>query len=279
MRAFHTNCTAPFFANGGKDYCVADFDLLCSVLSALFWRRENGSISMITDKEGLKFYKENGLEDIWDGGVHALLPDLKNIDNIAFWAAGKLYALKTQKAPCVMIDTDFIVWDKLNLQEGVTVAHREELGEAVYPEASAFRMKEDYRFNESWDWSELACNTAFAAFDSEDFKNYYTDCAIDFISNAKECDSVLTYMVFAEQRLLAMCAKEKGVKISALMDYRELFGKVKYTHLWGYKQVLRENGAERTAFCRKAADRIAREFPEYAELLKKVRYLSGYFGG
>lgn len=279
MRAFHTNSTAPFFASGGTEYTIPDFELLCSALSALSWRKSNGTISMITDKIGAEYYKKNGIEQIWDGGVLPLLDSQPNIDSIAFWAAGKLYALRTQKAPCAMIDTDFIVWNKLYLNEGITVAHREELGEDIYPGRQAFKISGSYHFNENWSWNEFACNTAFAYFDDDSFKDYYTDCAFDFINHAYECDSVLTYMVFAEQRLLAMCAKEKGVKINTLMDYRELFNKVNYTHLWGYKQVLRENEWERRAFCERMANRIKKDYPEYADILKNVQGLSEYFGG
>lgn len=278
IKAFHINSTAPFFASNQQDlYKQDDFDLFCSVLSALAWQRAGGSISMITDKTGLEFYKSQNLCTIWDGGVLPILEEVPSIDNIAFWAAGKLFALQTQNAPCVMMDTDFIAWEIPEFEEGITVAHREPVNPSVYPDKSAFKMNENYIFPKDALWSELPCNTAFAYFDNDDFKNYYTSSAFDFMKNANHCDNVLTYMVFAEQRLLAMCAAEKGVKINSLLDYSKLEASKKYTHLWGYKQILRENENERTAFCSRCALRIESDFSEYVTTLKKSETLGIYF--
>jgi hypothetical protein len=58
MNAFHTNWTEPFFArNPGRAYSLADYELLTIVLSALEWRRHNGSIRMITGPAGADYYR------------------------------------------------------------------------------------------------------------------------------------------------------------------------------------------------------------------------------
>ena len=48
MQAFHSNWTIPFFIrNPHIEYRIEPFELLTTALSALEWRRENGSIRMI----------------------------------------------------------------------------------------------------------------------------------------------------------------------------------------------------------------------------------------
>lgn len=50
MQAFHSNWTRPFFIrNPHIEYRIEPFELLTTALSALEWRRENGSIRMICD--------------------------------------------------------------------------------------------------------------------------------------------------------------------------------------------------------------------------------------
>ena len=99
IEAFHSNWTMPFFnANPHKEYYVEDFEILTTILSALKWREKNGSVKMITDKVGADYYKSIGLENIWDLGIDLSLDNINDkIDSNIFWAAGKLYALKSEK--------------------------------------------------------------------------------------------------------------------------------------------------------------------------------------
>lgn len=74
MKAIHINSTAPFFANSPeKEYEIDDFEVLCTILSALKWREKNGSIMMVTDSIGADYYKRLGLDSIWDGGIDSSL--------------------------------------------------------------------------------------------------------------------------------------------------------------------------------------------------------------
>ena len=262
MRAFHIIDTAPI-RRLGKEYSPEDFDILCQIISAMSWKRKNGEIALVADNVATEALGD--IVKIYDK-VYTL-PDTSEIDNIAFWAGGKIYALAEQNAPCVMLDTDFIVWDKLDFNDCITVAHREEVNNDIYPDKTAF-VTDSYEFDDDWDWNELACNTAFAYFSDNEFKNYYTACSKDFMKACKNCDNVLTYMVFAEQRLLAMCAEKKGVRINSLMDYTSLDEDERFTHLWGYKQILRENDDERNNFCHRCINRIKSDFPECLEILK-----------
>ena len=284
MQAFHSNWTRPFsIRNPHMQYRIEPFELLTTALSALEWRKQNGSIRMICDTPARRYYESLGLCFLWDDGVFPLLDAVpEDVNAEAFWAAGKLYALAAMPSPCVMIDTDFICWKPIDeLLTGLDAAaiHREDILPSIYPGKTAFARTEDFPL-EAFDWTVQPFNTALAYFGSDDFRRYYTDTAIRFMRCSPEADDVLTYMVFAEQRLLAMCAREKGIRIAALSDLPALFGGAQngyFTHIWGFKQQMRENPALYEKFCRKCAARLQKDFPEEASRIAKVAELSLFF--
>lgn len=280
MNAVHINWTKPFFERNDGEYRIEDFELLTTVLSALKWQEKNGSIKMITDTVGAQYYRQNGFDGLWDGGIHIALDDIKE-DAYMFWAAGKLHAVKNEEVPLAVIDTDFIVWEEILFDKlpDLTVIHDEELYPDVYPDVNAFRMKGAYRFDPSWDWRIKALNTAFYVIKSCELLDLYTTEAIYFMENSEPQDDPLRYMVFAEQRLLPMCAAKIGCEADTFSTLERLFrnGEGWFTHIWGMKQQMRENAELRDAFCRRCAERIWRDFPDWGEKLRKAEPLSRYF--
>lgn len=263
MNAIHIISTAPFFAKKSGAFFQEDFDLYCTVLSALSWRKHNGDISLYTDTAGAEYYKKIGLCDIWNEVRICIPDDLEGIDPQMFWAGGKLFALREAEAPCAMIDTDLIIWNTLPLGKDLVAAHREEIYPDIYPPVSYFRLKEHVL--PPFDESVLPLNTAFLYLPDNDFKEFYTSQAIAFMKSAVSCDDRLCYMVFAEQRMAAMCAEYTGTPVKTLLDKDHIFfPQDDVTHLWGAKQVMRDKPHLRGDFCRKAAQRIISEFPDYA---------------
>lgn len=282
MNAIHSNWTRPFFIGHHGKYYVEDFELLTTILSALKWQQFNGDIKMVTDEVGYDYYTRLGLEHIWNLGIEKSLDKWMDdeIDPYTFWAAGKLYALKNQEEPCVMLDTDFIIWDTLTeelKQHEIAVVHREEIAEQVYPDSTAFRMKPDYLFKEELDWKVKPCNTAFAYISDMAFKNYYIDMSIDFMKHTDARDPLI-YMVFAEQRLISMCAEEKEVDIFSFSDVSTLFNSSQklFTHIWGYKSCLKTNIEERRKFCKRCVKRIIKDFPDMEYILRGIESLKVY---
>lgn len=284
LRAFHSTWTRPFFARfPGCSFAIEPFELLTSALSALAWRRENGPIRMICDSQAQRYYDSLGLSFLWDEGVHPLLDAMPDdVSPMAFWAAGKLYALSAMPAPCVMIDTDFICWKPLApLLNGLDAAaiHREDIAPDIYPDAHAFVQTHGFDLS-CWDWQVQPLNTALCYLADDAFRRYYTDTAIRFIRCSPAAEDPLTYMVFAEQRLLAMCAAQRGIRIAALSDLEALFTGTQqgyFTHVWGFKRQLREDAALYADFCRRCAARLHRDFPAEAERIAAVPSLAPYF--
>ena len=271
MIGIHTNWTKPYEVNIGGEYKIEDFELFTTILSALKWREKNGPIVLYADKTALEYYKKTGIAELYS--------DIKelNVDNEInpnmFWAAGKLFALREQGAPAAVIDTDFIVWDSILFDKlgECTVIHFEDLYPSVYPPVEVFDMKSGYTLPD-FNMSLKACNTAFYVIKSQKLVQDYTETAIEFMKNANRSDDRLRHMVFAEQRLLNMCADKLGIEIMAFSNLERLYedGYGFFTHVWGMKQQMRENGALRKSFCRRCADRIKHDYPQYSDLADKI---------
>jgi len=285
MEAFHSNWTTPSFkGTKGENYYIEDFEILTTILSALKWRENNGGIKMFTDERGAEYYKKLGIESLWNLGVDVSLDNYisKDIDPKLFWAAGKIYSLQKQNTPCAMIDTDFIVWKPINeiiMDSKVCIIHKENISEGIYPGKEYFNMKNNFEFDKAWDWKVKPCNTAFTYISDEEFKKYYVDSAIDFMENVISGEDRLKNMVFAEQRLISMCAKKMGITIDELVDLEDLFKNEQtyFTHLWGFKRVMKTDFSQRGDFCIRSIKRIVEDFPEYEEVIANIRQLAYFY--
>lgn len=278
MKAFHTLRT-----KNQSGFALADFEIFTAILSALEWRRHNGEIFLYTDTTGEKFLDAAGLLDLWDG-VDTSLDEMDKlgIDENIFWAGAKLFALSRQPLPCVMIDLDFIVWRSLQFDSKLAVIHRESLDLSCYPDANYFRF-ENFSLPADLNWSLEPCNAALVYFGDKNFVGRYVEFAFEFMRAAAPLPEqtgwdLLPYMVFVEQRWMAMCAELCGVEIQSLSDLSELFGGQKnFTHIWGYKKFFRENRAAAEKFCRDCAGRIAHDFPQATKKFSQLALLKNYF--
>lgn len=247
------------------------FDLFNTALSALCWRRYNGEIELICDKTAADYYDKIGITNIWDDIKITLPDDLEGINPRMFWAAGKLLALREVSAPVALLDTDFIVWKKLQFNENIIAAHREDLHPDVYPESDFFKMKPGYSFNKDFNYAALPLNTAFVYLPDEDFKQFYVSMAIEFMKSACDTDDNLRYMVYAEQRMLALCADYLNFEVETLLDKDRLFEpQDDFTHLWGEKQKMRENPKSAKLFTDRCAKRIKEDFQDYEYIIKLI---------
>ena len=272
MKAFHAFWSAPNRLRNGGEIVFPDYELLTMMLSALKWRQKNGPIRMVTDSAGAAFFARAGLGGLWDGGIDTPLDALDaSLDARTFWAAGKLEALRRVEAPCVMLDTDFILWEDIGARcsAGVTVAHREELLPDVYPDPrTAFSLDPGYVFPPEWDFSLPAANTAFLYLPDDGLRRRYVDEAFRFMAalRGRGADPI-TAMCFAEQRILPMCAAAEGFAVHALLREHALDDQSLATHLWGCKRLLSESPERRVECCLACAERLLLDFPDWADVL------------
>lgn len=270
MDAFHIISTAPFFAKSNGAFYLEDFDLLCAVISALSWRKDGSAIYLCCDKAAEEYISGLGLSSVWSEVKINVPSDLDGIDPVMFWAGGKILAMRRMSAPCVMLDTDFIVWNKPSFGEEIIAAHREELKPEIYPPLEYFSA--GGHIIPDFSREVLPLNTAFFYVPNNDFKELYTSQAIAFMKSAEKCDDYLRYMVFAEQRMAAMCAEYTETPVKTLLDKDMLFfPQDSFTHLWGAKQQMRERPELRSDFCKRCAARIRRDFPEWEWTIEVIK--------
>ena len=281
--ALHVNSTAPFsMRNRDKKYYMEDFDLLSTILSALLWRKYNGNIKLYTDSVGYDYYSSLGLLDLWDAGI-----DVKTLDNIPnninqdiFWAAAKIFALQNEETPIAIMDTDLMIWNNItNELEGkeFVVLHREELNNGAYPPLETLKIRSGYNFDPQWDWSEQPCNMAFAYLSNPEFLKYYTACAIDFMTDNMEYPmELITQMVFAEQRIVSVCAKQMNIKIHHFLDDPFQQNNEIFSHLWGAKDIARNFPGQRKLICSAIVNKINLFFPKYYEKISEMEIVKAY---
>ena len=284
MKAFHSFWSRPNYVRNHGEIGFPDFELLTAILSALHWRRHNGSIRMITDERGAAYFRQLGLEGVWDEidtGLDEIGPE---VDPFLFWAAGKLYALQRMEAPCVMLDTDLIIWEDPALQDPgiwereIVAAHAETLNPLVYPDPSSFRLSGEYQYPADWDFTVDAANTAFLYLRDPAFRDRYVAQALRFFRNLipNEQTDPVNAMCFAEQRILPMCAKAAGKPVSYLLRAEALEEQTIATHIWGYKNAMRMSEEAHLGFCLQCVRRILKDFPEAERFLRGREDLRGY---
>ena len=271
MRAIHVLRTP----RGCNTVRLAEFEILTMALSALEWRAHNGLVTLVTDGIGASWVRTHHLEAVWSGideGLTAMAD--APIDEVVYWAAGKLFALRRQTTPCVLLDLDFIVWHPLDFTRygtGVAAIHSEDLQPHLYPPPETFCLQDGYALPDGLDTAVRPINGALVYHGDVGFAQRYAQAAIDFMEHTApgEGDN-LPYMLFAEQRLLPMLAAKEGRPVYEIAPLHELFGRQKtFTHVWGYKDTLRRDERAREAFTAKLRRRLAKDFPEAAAEITK----------
>ena len=242
LRGYHVLMTSPFtYSNPYKTFEMNHTALLTAELSARLWWRFNGSISLITDETGFDYIKRTSLSKAYDEILPIL--DRRNFGIVPtkYWASGKIQALTKISAPCVILDMDILLWRKLTVtSDELLCTHTEPLSLQCYPSPEFFHTDADYSYPSDWDFTVEPLNTAVLYIAEDSFKDYYAEQSIRFMYSEKESpDNGVVCMVFAEQRILAMCAAARGITPKLLLDYYRLSeSQTLLTHIWSAKKII-----------------------------------------
>jgi hypothetical protein len=278
LLGIYVNWTKPFFDKNLTDnYEMEDFELIFQLLSCLLWKKYNGEVKLYTDSKGLEFYEGLNLINFWDFNIDTKILDNININPQIFWAGGKIFAINNENTPFFIIDNDFAVWNKIPdslLINKILAIHDEEINNEVYPNLEKIPLnKYNYNLVNSFDWSVKATNGAFTYFNDTVFKKEYCQNAIEFMKNHScEHNDSLIYMVFAEQRLFSMIAQKLNINIQWLLEENSKL----FTHLWGFKRVIKDNEFIRNKFIADCLFRLEKEFPEYYEQILTMEIFKNY---
>jgi hypothetical protein len=144
-----------------------------------------------------------------------------------------------------MLDHDLIILNNITSDirgNDICAFHQEEINPEIYLPQNLLITPVDYNFPQNLNWNVKPSNTAFLFIRNSDFKLLYTKCAMEFITdnNSTPGDSD-SHMIFAEQRLISMLAYREKIHIGYLLP--EPFSQINksFIHLWGFKQLLRNN--------------------------------------
>ena len=271
MKAIHIQSTLP----SGDEFRPAFFEIAAMSLSAILWRMFNGEICLYTDDRFYKYINDNGLSNLWDSIDHSLFLSLPTtIDWSIFWAGAKLFALRNENAPIVLLDHDLFVWkDIRDIYQGhqLITLHREDLFDCYLPK-NKLSVVDGYTYPDGLDWSIRPCNTAFAYFAGNEFKDLYVREAIRFMDgNTLQANDGNARMVFAEQRLLAMLARREGIDIETIIGDPFAANNKVFTHLWGSKIIARSNPIQRNRLEEAILKKINTLSPQVFCLLSELR--------
>lgn len=262
--AFHVIWTKPSKVSGNP-FSMNDAEILTMIISALMWQKHNGTIKLYTDNTGYAFIKEHNLLNLWDGGIDTKVLESNNypIDPEVFWAAGKLIALEAHTGPCVMLDTDLIVVRPVHhlLEHKPIVAlHTESLSPNAYLNPSLLKVPDGFKFPGYYNWEALPSNTAFLYIQDESFKTSYLNESKRFMfHNTGKPKELVSQMVFAEQRLLSICADYKTLAINHLLADPFSLSNDTVIHLWGFKSMLRQNKSLQSIYCKQLIKTVGKE--------------------
>ena len=264
ISAFHVLWTKPVTLSG-KHFSMNSAEILTMMVSALMWQKYNGSIKLYTDNCGLEFIRSMKLSALWDGGIDTELLENNDypINPEIFWAAGKLIVLEGQTCPCVMLDTDLIITQPIQqLLEptAITALHSEALQPEVYLPPSLLKKPSGFNFPDDYNWNVLPSNTAFLYIKDESFRNLYLNESKRFMfQNMEEPTEMVSQMVFAEQRLLSICADRQQLPINYLLDDPFSLLNNSVIHLWGFKNLLRQNENVQAIYSKQLIEKFGEE--------------------
>jgi hypothetical protein len=251
MIGYHVNWSAP------RKYEYQNWEILSQILSAELWKKNYGTIKLVCDEPALRVYEKLGITSLYKEIEMLDTSLLEGIDPSIYFAAGKLAAqLQVAEDECTFIDLDLI----LNPAEPVFdrkipfALHRELPVDVYYPNET------------EWNWpipleKEIyAVNCGMLYLPSKELRREYASLALKFMANNSNPGKhdKNTLMVTAEQRLLGIFLKSKGMNPDYLIkdvyipgEFEEetvwfsdaLGSNVKqmeahFSHIWGKKKLL-----------------------------------------
>ena len=277
---------------GEKEFKMFDFELLHFVLSALFYKKYNGSIYLYTDNTFATYLTSNNLSGIWDFidvGKYNEFTNL-NLNPKSNWTGFKTWLLSQIPSPFLLIDHDNVVFTKIPTElfdKSVRFAHLESINPYYYPDRKDMECG-DFEFNDEWNWELDVANTCLLYFNDEKFKNEYSKKAMEFEINNSPKSKYLAEVqyLFADQRLLVMMLEQSNIDYGTFSNRKftpdgdlpdwtttsneKLLDKVGFDHTWGYKHHLKKDFNARKTYMQRHIKMIKDNFMEYYSTLYPI---------
>lgn len=243
---------------------LSPFTILCQMISAELWQRHHRWIRLYTDPETERLLGRLGLLDFYDTiDTRVVTSMIGEIDPATFWAAPKLYALRSCPLPCCSVDGDLLLFrplqpDPTRSAEGL---HDDP------PYWSMYRDNWKYRRFGFEDWrlfERKPINIALLHVQDESFRKFYTETSIDFMrrfsrylaesgrgNRSHRPLNAAHTMMFASQRLVSACGTRLKVPtgvFESIPKGRLYCQNERVFHLWSLKSACEEHAATRERY-------------------------------
>lgn len=246
MIGIHTLWSAPR-RSADKPILFSRLEMLVWVYGILAFRARNGPIWLYTDAEGRDFVGKTGIGAFYEKII--LLPArlADAIDPKMFWAAAKLIGLAETPCPCVNMDFDAVLFQKMKIWAYCAAGHLEPNDWDYY--AADEKLYRRIGLDNFGCWSAAPVNASVVGWRSNECRLFYAQTAIGFMENlsARKSDwpdmsaTKSNPMVFAEQKLLGMTMARLGHTVQAIGKLRgnipALQRPSNMYHLWALKSM------------------------------------------
>lgn len=280
MIGIHSFWTAPRIA-ANRPIAFSRLEVLVWIYSVLIFRARNGPMWLYTDPAGRDFVNKIGVGAFYEKII--MLPsDLsETINPTLFWAAAKLIALSQTPCPCINMDFDAVLFQRLKIWNYCTAAHLEPVEWDYYRGCESL-----YRWTGLQNlghWTSLPVNCSVAGWRSNECRLFYSQTSISFMENITGQEENWRYkteksnpMVFAEQKLLGMTMARLGHSVMPIGTIRGNIPILKRPanmyHLWSQKTVYASAPPDlvRNRACEFMERSIRKEFPKAFWLLENL---------
>ena len=204
-------------------YDMPDYQIFYTMVSAIHWRNNNGSLKLYTDSIGLEFIQQFYMNELYDEIDIKFLNGYSktNIDAAQFWTSGKIKVLAHQTKPFIFLDQDMIVRTPIPerlLQNDVTITHWEiPRGDVYFNESSWNREIPNIPKIPNFSYTDLVPNTSFLAFNNIELLQKYTNSHKDLV-NINGVTAPIWYWLLTDQGILGHIVRKNDYKVSTLTD-------------------------------------------------------------
>jgi len=182
------------------------------------------------DETYARYLERLGLIGLWDDVDVQLFSSMGSldVDPESYFSLGCIRAIGAARIPFVSIDCDLIVWRSLAREfesEGVAFTHWESTWPSMwYPQVHELRTPDGYTLDPRRDWTRNAANTSMLYFGAQATKvrDAYVEEATRFVvgnpGRAHYLGGITPELLFAEQRLLPVVARENGLTPAPIIN-------------------------------------------------------------
>lgn len=235
MKAIHVNWTKPYFERhrlrghgfnitrnlNSIKYEIPNYQILYTILSILRWKQLNGPIKLYTDKEGLEYYKNIGIDILYDEIDTEFLDKIGDVDPAFFWTSGKIQSLENEITPFVFLDQDFIIRGKIPenfYEKDLGIGHWE------IPRGNYYFTKEKWNneikhieFPNNYNCNAYSPNTSFLYFKDKKIVNEYVEYHKELI-DIGDNEVPEWFWLATDQGILGHVIREGNYKTETLTD-------------------------------------------------------------